>query len=512
MATDATPRSTPVRILVGLARLVWTVVVVLVPLAGVWVASSLAAFANGPVWLAVLAGALAFPLLPLAWELVSELLRRRAQARGPKRLSELRTRGGGSAPEQRGLSVWDRLILRTLAVNLVFVGGLLWSQPASVYAAVSARGDWMLDGVEADWADRARAQLHAAAERFEWLHERTHANEYVELVDPSYSAAEVAPEPPPATGTADSPAPVPVAELAEAVAEARYPHWPQADQPHPLIVDMPAEAEVSIAAVAAYVVAHEPDPRQRVKALHDWVATRVRYDLEAAEVGPIPPQDAESTFTTRTSVCAGYANLLAALITEAGGHAVVVTGDARGRGLELSGEGHAWNAVELDGEWTLIDATWDAGGRQQASGRWEFEYGSDYLFVPPEVIGLTHFPDDPRWQLRAEPLTRGEFLRQPVLRPRFYAQGFDLIRPDRSQVSVTDEVELELGNREGLFVVAGAIAPDGSRHDCEIRGRATIEVACTLPGPGQYEVQLFANHEAYGSFRYLGSLQVNASG
>ncbi len=39
------------------------------PLLGVWVASSLPALRNGPVWLALLAGLLLFPVMPVAWEL-----------------------------------------------------------------------------------------------------------------------------------------------------------------------------------------------------------------------------------------------------------------------------------------------------------------------------------------------------------------------------------------------------------------------------------------------------------
>ncbi len=313
MPLEPPKRSTAARVAIGLVRLTWTLFVILVPLAGVWIASSLAAFGNGPVWVAVLSGALAFPLVPLGWEVLSEVLRRRAKARGPKRLSDLRSRGEGIlSGDDRFLTLWDRIVLRTLAVNLLFVGGLLWAQPATVYEAVSARGDWMLDGVDAPWADAIRDRLHGAAERFEWLHERTHENKYEELVDEEFSGEDVAPAPTPID---EGEAPVEVEEVAEAVAEARWKHWPQKNEPHPLIVAMPAEAEASIESVAKYVAEHEDDPWQRTKALHDWVATRIRYDLEAAEVGPIPPQDAQTTFDTRTSVCAGYANLLATLIT-----------------------------------------------------------------------------------------------------------------------------------------------------------------------------------------------------
>jgi len=94
------------------------------PLLGVWVASSLAALRHGPVWATLLAGLLLFPLLPIAWELWSTW---RTARRG--------------RPTPRVLSLSDRLILRTLALNALFLVALLATQPSAAFTALSARGD-----------------------------------------------------------------------------------------------------------------------------------------------------------------------------------------------------------------------------------------------------------------------------------------------------------------------------------------------------------------------------------
>ena len=49
---------------------------------------------------------------------------------------------------------------------------------------------------------------------------------------------------------------------------------------HPLVRAIPAEAETSYDSVAKYIAEREDDPLQRVKALHDYVADRVAYDIE----------------------------------------------------------------------------------------------------------------------------------------------------------------------------------------------------------------------------------------
>src|SRR5262249_26225880 len=96
--------------------------VVALPVLGVWVSSSLAAYSNGPVWATILAGLLLFPLLPVGWELLARWRKTRRRRLGKDgRL--------GEAPRDI-LTTGDRILLRTVALNLLFLGGLLATRPA----------------------------------------------------------------------------------------------------------------------------------------------------------------------------------------------------------------------------------------------------------------------------------------------------------------------------------------------------------------------------------------------
>ncbi len=470
-------------LVVGPLTLLWWASVVLVPALGVWLASSIAAYRNGPVWLACACGLLLFPLAPLLWDLLGTWRRSRAKRARP-----------------RILMVRDRLILRTLVLNLAVLAGLLAGFPGTSFTALSTRGDWFLDGREGSQVEAIRALLFRAADTLEWLFDATHANPYDEVVGR---------EPPPQPVPGDSkvvapiavPQPTPPTDATTAALA-----WPLPEQLHPLVVNMPAEAEASIASVGRYIAEHEPDQRLRIKALHDYVADRIAYDAEAYADRRYPPQDAETVFRTRLAVCAGSAQLLAALGSAAGEEIVVVLGDARVRGSDVTGEGHAWNAARIADDWALIDATWDAGS---VEGRtFNKSYSSSHLFAPPAVFAVSHFPDEPRWQLQSPPLSRGDFFRAPMMRAEFHALGLSLLTPDRSQVSVDEVFEVAVDNPQGRFILAKFAGPAGAGR-CAVVNGARATARCALPAAGAYQVELYAAPEEFGSYPLVGSFVVN---
>ncbi|HYU41308.1 MAG TPA: transglutaminase domain-containing protein [Vicinamibacteria bacterium] len=492
----------------------WLLLVLLVTGAGMWLSSSLAAYLNGPVWLAAGLGVLAFPVLPLLWEARAAMKRARTRS--------LR---------QPFFTVWDRIVLRTLAVNLALVCVLLARWPTAAFAALATRGDWFLEGRHSQEARAARVVLFRTAGGIEWLYRAAHHNPNdAYLARTKTPEGEPQPVPVPMADGAARPSlpsvdggsasPMPSADVApsrptEVAPEAPdvpqrlgdgTPVWPLPAQVHPAVAALPVGAESSIASVARYIVQQEPDPWMRIKALHDYVADRVSYDVEAYRSKTYPPQDAETVFRTRRSVCAGYANLLAAMGSAAGDEIVVVGGDSRSNGRDLTGEGHAWNAARIGGRWTLLDATWDAGAVTE--GRFVKRYSTEFLFTPPEIQGLSHFPDEDRWQLRHPALSRGEFLRQPLMRPRFYAEGFTLVSPDRPQVTVDRLLEALIRNPRHRYVIARYERRDGAvRADCDVEQGPSVSVRCALPDEGTYRVVLLSNREEYGTYLQIGEIE-----
>ncbi len=503
-------------------RLGFWLFVILTPAFGVWTASSLAAYWNGPVWLVVLAGLALFPLGPLLWELWAERRRRRRLARRRKAASTL----DFGKKQERILLPADRLMLRTLALNIVFLTVMLWLWPAAAFTALSGRGDWMLDGRDGPAAERVRSGLFAVADGLEWLFDAGDEEPFAGLEeedvppppppkpDDGPSSADLLKrlagggEPPPGLDDDDgTPAP---SEPAEPDAPARL-KWPAPEQLHPLAARVPSEAEASIEALGGYIRQSEPDPWLRVKALHDWVAWNIAYDFASLDDGSyVLKQTSGDVFASRRGVCAGYSNLMVALGRVTGDEIVYVKGHSREQDGSIAGSGHAWNAVRIEDEWWLIDVTWDSGHRG-SDGRFERDYGTGYLLTPPEIFITTHLPADDGWQLLAAPVSRGEFTRLPMMTADFYAEGLSFAEPMRSQVTVDDLLVLHIDNPRGRSVLA-SYEPRGGGPDvrCKVRGSSRLAIDCAFSREGTWDLTLYTAESPDQQHWSVGRIEVNS--
>lgn len=89
-----------------------------------------------------------------------------------------------------------------------------------------------------------------------------------------------------------------------------------------------------------------------VKALHDYLVTHCDYDYRV-DIGNMPfvSHQAEGALLEGTAVCSGYAKAYEILLDAAGIPNETITGYAGGY--------HAWNLVQVDGQWYHVDTTWD---------------------------------------------------------------------------------------------------------------------------------------------------------
>lgn len=114
-----------------------------------------------------------------------------------------------------------------------------------------------------------------------------------------------------------------------------------------------AEEQAVVDAAIASCVTDGMSDYEIAKALHDYLATHNKYDMRLYS-GNLPALSRTSygALVNRTSVCSGYALAYQHLMEDAGIPCEYVTG------MTTRGS-HAWNIVQIDGEWYHVDVTWD---------------------------------------------------------------------------------------------------------------------------------------------------------
>ncbi len=114
--------------------------------------------------------------------------------------------------------------------------------------------------------------------------------------------------------------------------------------------------------------------------LHDRLVDAVEYEAVGEH------QTVFGSLVEGQAVCAGYARGYQLLMQSVGIPAWYVEGTAdNGEGIG----GHAWNLVQLDGNWYYTDVTWD--DPIGLNGRYKVY---TYLNVPYDKIRLNHFEDE----------------------------------------------------------------------------------------------------------------------
>lgn len=198
--------------------------------------------------------------------------------------------------------------------------------------------------------------------------------------------------------------------------------------------------------------------REKFRAIYRWVCDNIandyslyaenkykrkkwRHNPEALEKWDktFAPKVIKRLVKKRSTICTGYAYLIKELAYHSDIACEIVSGYGRTPFVNVGKEGipnHSWNAVQLDGNWYLCDATWSSGTINAAYKTFSKQYSDAYFLAPPEIFVRNHYPLDTAWILMDKKPGLDEFLNGPLVYKGTFNQHFLPQTPGQLEFSV----------------------------------------------------------------------------
>ena len=243
----------------------------------------------------------------------------------------------------------------------------------------------------------------------------------------------------------------------------------------------------------------------KARAIYTWIASNIRYDVNEyfskqkvykftysteEERKAIEKQLADDlareTLKKKKGVCAGYSNLFNRMCELTGLESEVIAGTSKtfpgNIGEEPGRNDHAWNAVKIDNEWYLVDATWGAGSVEYQKRKFMPKFRSIYFMTPPEKFFMNHFPENPDWLLVDK--DESEFSRLPLYYPQYLETDLTIIKPGNGIISTKPGKEIEFNFQTSLEMSEMIYAFNKGKNASRIEYRKDGDsVIFTVPAP-----------------------------
>ena len=238
---------------------------------------------------------------------------------------------------------------------------------------------------------------------------------------------------------------------------------------------------------------------EKFRAIFTWVCTNIENDYQSylrtrKERNKIrrdregflqwnnrfTPKVFEKLVSERKTACTGYAYLINEMANLAGFQSKIINGYGRTPTLLLDLDdppNHSWNAIKLDGQWYLCDATWSAGKvmLDDVGPRFEPDYNDVYFLPDPNLFIKNHYPLEKELSLLEEFPTLNEFMEGPVLYVEAFSHGVIPTVPQKMRLeAIRDEnVGFELEVPDSFEVENLRLTLNSGGRDFEVQPKIT---------------------------------------
>jgi len=283
-------------------------------------------------------------------------------------------------------------------------------------------------------------------------------------------------------------------------------------------LNAPKQVEQSLETLAAYLIKPAKNDRQKIRAIYRWITHNIGYDDDGYFAGQYREINSQDLLTERRAVCDGYAGLVKNLGQLAGLEVVNISGYSKGYRYSVHQTdtiNHAWNAVKVDGQWQLLDATWGAGYLDEQKKRFVHRFQAHYFLTPPEQFIYDHFPKAAQWQLLQRQISKADYDKLVYLRPAFFQMGLAIDSHPQGLINATNQVVVTLRAPEAAVLSAKLLQnrSELDRSHLSIQKKlGQYDIRATFPRAGDYVLRVFTKRQdAPGDLHWALDYRIKAS-
>jgi hypothetical protein len=200
---------------------------------------------------------------------------------------------------------------------------------------------------------------------------------------------------------------------------------------------------LTMGAISNIVTKNYTNKTDKVRAIYDWVAYNISYDIKTARNGGAEKNSSTEVLLYRKATGIGYANLFQDMCSSAGIRCLTANGYIKFGSQQINESkpeiNHSWAVVQL-GEspdaWYYADPCMGSGYTDAEFKNFTKSFNPDYFFADLTIFNWQHYPDNTAWQLGPGPRSKKDFFDMPVIKSAAYEFGLKKMNPVEGAIKV----------------------------------------------------------------------------
>ncbi len=221
-----------------------------------------------------------------------------------------------------------------------------------------------------------------------------------------------------------------------------------------------------------YIVTKKfPDDKDKARAIFDWIAYNISFDVKAAKRDGNEKNVADDVLKFRKATSSGYAALFQDMCSVVKIRCLTVDGYLRNNVEQFTEKpetfNHTWNVIQLGmspESWYYVDPTLGSGITDDKLTVFTKEFNDAYFFADRNIFNYQHLPDNHAWLLGPGTKSVNGFFAMPLVKNAAYEFGISNFSPTggyiKAKLNNTVQFSCRISGNKNIDIVALLIGDD----------------------------------------------------